>query len=115
MSDDDDRTRTQLTDLFSKDKEMDRRVTLMEQTVELHGKMIDGINKTNINLEQCHKDAQTALFGDKKLGVKGLIEETKKQSDMLSKHEAIIVKVGIGIAVTVALLKYLGIWDSMLG
>lgn len=114
MSEDDERTKAQLTDLFAKDKAMTERVLKIEIAVAGFGDMLKGINATNQRLEQCHKDSQIAIFGDEKLGVKGLIKETQEQSSKIGKHEAIIVKVGIGIVVTVALLKYLGYWDKLI-
>jgi len=70
----DERTRNQLTDLFRFKDDMKERMSAIELIAQNHEKMIEGINATNQRLEKCHADAQIALFGDDKLGKKGLVK-----------------------------------------
>ncbi len=70
----DERTRTQLTDLFKKTDNLKERMSATEVLVKSHEEMIKGINKTNQRLEKCHADAQAALFGSDKMGKRGLVK-----------------------------------------
>lgn len=115
MSDSDDRTRSQLTALFQKSDDVVARTTKLEVEVDNLKELTKETQKLTAELKLANNKAHLYLFGDPATGHKGVLTVQSDQGATISKHENILVKVGIGIAVTVALLKYLGYWDKLLG
>jgi len=114
MSLDEESVKKQLTDLFGKTDDFQKRMSSIEVMVENDKKTVLAINASTKQMEVWVKEAQIVLYGNKDLGVEGLVARNQAQDKKLSKIELIIIKVSIGIAVTGALLKYLGILDKIL-
>ena len=115
MSETDERTRAQLTDLFTKTESASTRLTKIEVNLDNLEKIVTKTAENVDAMSKAHNKAHLYLFGDKETGHDGILTIQKDQGKAIGKHEAIIVKAAIGIATTVFLLKYLGYWDKLLG
>lgn len=82
-NDTDDRTKSQLTDLFKKDKHMSERVIVMEEKVKNHNDRMSVLEKNNKELCESNKTAHKVLFGDEDMQLEGLVKSNKKTSKII--------------------------------
>ncbi len=114
MSLDENSVKNQLTDLFGKTDNLKERMSAVEVLIKQNQDLIKAVNGSSKKMEAWVEHANTVLYGNDKLGIDGLVSRNKCQEKKLSKHELIIVKVGITLTVLVVLLKHLGILDKIL-
>jgi len=114
MSLDENSVKNQLTDLFGKTDNLKERMAAVEVLVKQNQELIKAVNESSKTMEGWVEHANTVLYGNEKLGIDGLVTRNKCHDKKLSKHEMIIVKVGITLTVLAVLLKHLGILDKLL-
>lgn len=116
MSEADERTRAQLTDLFQKTEKLTERITKTESDYS-HLKEDLSVVKATIELlkaicdklEKAHTKAHMFLFGDSESGTKGVLLKTEDNTKTTGKHEKIIWKALFVLGVIAYLAKGSGI------
>ena len=99
--------------LFKQDKHMGEAIAVMNQRLENQEKMLAGINKSVTALEEIQKDTHLVVFGNKDMGIDGLVQSDKKQEEEIGTLQKYAWKIGCGIVVAVWFVKEFGLLDAL--